>query len=306
MSRALSPNFFQSFLIYTRALTNVRMPPLSGRAIIVTGGRRGIGAAIVSACLDAGARVVSGDVLPPSPASPPPAGLVEVVADVSCAAGHASLVQACLAAFGRLDGLVNNAGINFCKPFLSTTEAEYDRLMAVDLRGLFFLTQAAVRHAVASSAPLSIVNIASVHALQGVAGAGPYDAAKAGVVGLTRALAVELAPMRCRVNAVSPGLVDTEIWRTMLAATSEREACERYWMAQIPGARAIDAAEVAGPVVFLLSDAASGVTGANFVVDAGMTAQLVATAPFHSEAYDDRGPAEAEAALEVARRAAEK
>lgn len=263
------------------------MSSLSGRVVIVTGGRRGIGLAIVRACLDAGALVLSADILPAPDAAPAAAeaSLAHVVADVATSAGHAAILAAAEAAFGpRLDGLVNNAGLNFSKPFLMTSEAEYDRIMAVDLRGVFFLTQAAIRRAreLRPDAPFSVVNIASVHASAGVPGAAPYDAAKSGVLGLTRALAVELAPARVRVNCVSPGLVATDIWQALLAAAPDRAACEAYWMANIPALRAIAPAEVAGPVAFLLSDAASGITGANLVVDAGMTAQLVSTPPFTS------------------------
>ena len=256
---------------------------LSERVIIVTGGRRGIGAAIVQACQAAGATVVVADLLA-APDEVPPRTL-HIVADVSSSAGQAAIVSAA-SGLGRIDGLVNNAGVNFSAPFLSTSEADWDRVQSTNLKAVFFLSQACVRAsgALRPGAPLSIVNVASVHARMGVPGAAPYDAAKAGVVGLTRALACELASLRVRVNALSPGLVATDMWEAMLVAAPDRGACEAYWAANAPLARALTPAEVAGPCVFLLSDAAAGITGTDLVVDGGMTAQLVSTPPFASEA----------------------
>ena len=256
---------------------------LASKVIIVTGGSAGIGASIVDACLAAGASVLSADVSPPR-ALAHSDRLASVVASVSTAEGQRAIVDAALARFPRIDGLVNNAGVNLAKDFLATTEGDWDKVLSVDLKGVFFLTQAVVRHALAHGHPLSVVNVSSVHSVAGVAGAGPYDAAKAGVVGMTRALAVELAPRGVRVNAVSPGLVRTHIWDGLMAAASDRSACEAYWDAQSPMGRIIEPAEVAAPIVFLLSDGASAMTGANLLVDAGMTAQLISTPPFSSSA----------------------
>jgi len=267
---------------------------LAGRVIIVTGGRRGIGAAIADACLAAGASVVNADLLPapaPAPAAAAASGReVHVVGDVASGAGRAAILSAA-SALGRIDGLVNNAGVDFAVPFAATTEADWDRVQNVDLKAVFFLTQGALSAARAlhGGAPFSVVNVASVHARMGVPGAAPYDAAKAGVVGMSRALAVELAPARVRVNAVSPGLVATPIWTALLDAAADRRACESYWAANAPLARPISPAEVAAPVVFLLSDAAAAVTGHDFVVDGGMTAQLVSTPPFASAAIGAGG-----------------
>jgi NAD(P)-dependent dehydrogenase (short-subunit alcohol dehydrogenase family) len=255
---------------------------LAGKVIIVTGGSAGIGAAIVDACLAAGASVLSADIAPPRALAHP--SLAAVVASVATAEGQRAIVDAALSRFSHIDGLVNNAGVNLAKDFLDTTEGDWDKTLAVDLKGVFFLTQAVVRDALARGRPLSVVNVSSVHSVAGVAGAGPYDAAKSGVVGLTRALAVELAPRRVRVNAVSPGLVRTLIWDGLMAAASDRAACEAYWDAQAPMGRIIEPAEVAAPIVFLLSDGASAMTGTNTVVDAGMLAQLISTPPFSSRA----------------------
>ena len=256
---------------------------LAGKVIVVTGGSAGIGAAIVDACLAAGASVLSADIAPPRAGLTHPS-LSSLVASVATADGQRAIVDAALSRLSRIDGLVNNAGVNLAKDFLDTTEGDWDKTLSVDLKGVFFLTQAVVRDAVARRRPLSVVNVSSVHSVAGVAGAGPYDAAKSGVVGMTRALAVELAPRGVRVNAVSPGLVRTLIWDGLMAAASDRAACETYWNAQAPMGRIIEPAEVAAPIVFLLSDGASAMTGTNLVVDAGMLAQLISTPPFSSSA----------------------
>jgi len=265
--------------------------PLRGRAVIVTGGAAGIGAAIVDACLSAGARVLSADLAP----TPSREGVVGVVADVASTAGRHAIIDACLTAFGAVDGLVNNAGVNFSKPFLATTEADWDAVLNVDLKAVFFLTQLAVAWATAAGRGLSVVNISSVHATAACPGAGPYDAAKAGVLSLTRALAVELGAVvpPIRVNAVSPGLVATGIWEDLLAAAENRAACEEYWMSQVPQRRTVLPAEVAGPVAFLLSSAAGAITGANLVVDGGMTARLLSTPAFASAPIGGAEPAAA-------------
>lgn len=246
----------------------------------MTGGSAGIGAAIVDACLAAGGSVLSADISPPRALEHP--SLASVVASVSTPEGQRAIVSAALARFSRIDGLVNNAGVNLVKEFLATTEGDWDRTLSVDLKGVFFLSQAVVREAVAAGWPLSIVNVSSVHSLAGMAGAGPYDAAKAGVVGMTRALAVELAPRGIRVNAVSPGAVRTLIWDDIVAAAKDRKAFDAYWSAQTPMGRVIEPEEVAAPIVFLLSSGASAMTGTNLVVDAGMLAQLLSTAPYES------------------------
>jgi NAD(P)-dependent dehydrogenase (short-subunit alcohol dehydrogenase family) len=114
-----------------------------------------------------------------------------------------------------------------------------------------------------------------------------YDAAKAGMVGMSRALAVELAPMGVRVNVVSPGLVATDIWQELLlAAGPDRERTQKYWATQMPMARPLNPSEIASPVVFLISEAASGITGTDMLVDAGMTAMLLSTPPFTSRNID--------------------
>ena len=187
---------------------------LTDRTILITGAARGIGAAIAEVCLREGAKVYCADrdYAEARQAS-------ERCWEIPCDVSREEDLQRCITAAPRLDGLVNNAGVNFLKPFLDTTLEDYDRVLNIDLRAVFRLTQLAVR---AMPDGGSIVNISSVHSMAGVPGAAPYDAAKAGVVGLTKSLAVELAPMKVRVNAISPGLIETQIWRDVLAASRTR------------------------------------------------------------------------------------
>ncbi len=244
---------------------------LTDQIILVTGTASGIGAAIAAVCLREGASVYCADRAYPE-ARQAGERCWEIPCDVSCDED----LRRCLAAIPRLDGLVNNAGVNFLKPFLETTMEDYDRVLNVDLRAVFRLTQLAVR---AMPHGGSIVNISSVHSIAGVPGAAPYDAAKAGVIGLTKSLAVELAPGNIRVNAISPGLIETQIWRDALAASSDPQRYLDYWHANIPQTRLIQPAEIAELAAFLLSARASSITGANITADAGMTAQLVSREP---------------------------
>ena len=244
---------------------------LTDRTILITGAARGIGAAIAEVCLREGANVYGAD-REYSKACQARERFWELPCDVSCDAD----LHRCIAAAPRLDGLVNNAGVNFLKPFLDTTLEDYDHVLNIDLRAVFRLTQLAAR---AMREGGSIVNISSVHSIAGVPGAAPYDAAKAGVIGLTKSLAVELAPLNIRVNAISPGLVETQIWRDVLAASTDPKQYMDYWHSNIPQARLIQPTEIAELTAFLLSHRASCITGANITADAGMTAQLVSREP---------------------------
>jgi NAD(P)-dependent dehydrogenase (short-subunit alcohol dehydrogenase family) len=262
---------------------------LHDRVVIVTGASRGLGASIAMRCAAEGARLVlaSRD-----------AGLLETRAEAIRAAGGRAVAvptdvgrlddlrRLCDAArdrFGRIDGLVNNAGVNFVKPLLEVTEAEWDRVLDVDLKGSFFLTQFCARQMVAQQPRGgSIVQIASVHTLAAVAGAAPYDAAKHGMVGFTKAAAVELADRGVRVNVLSPGLCRTTIWDDIVAAAPSEADCRAYWNAHIPAARLVEPEEIAAVCVFLLSDESTCMTGANVVADLGMTSLLVGREPYAS------------------------
>ena len=120
----------------------------------------------------------------------------------------------------------------------------------------------------------SIINITSVHTLASLPGAAPYDAAKWGVVGMTKAMAVEFASRNIRVNALSPGLIDTQIWTDIMDAAPDRELCLRYWQSSIPMGRVGTVDEIAKVALFLAGDESSYITGANIVADGGMTSQF--------------------------------
>lgn len=263
---------------------------LSGRVVIVTGSSRGLGVAIARRAAAAGAAVVL--------AARDRERIEEVAAAIGRNGGRAvavptdvgrlddlrRLCDETVVRFGRIDGLVNNAGVNFVKPVLEVTEAEWDHVLNVDLKGSFFLTQYAARQMVTQEPRGgSIVQIASVHTLAAVAGAAPYDAAKHGMVGFSKAAAVELAELGVRVNVLSPGLCRTTIWDDLVAAAPSERACRDYWDAHIPARRLIEPEEIADACVFLLSDASRALTGANVLADLGMTSLLVGREPYSSK-----------------------
>ncbi len=244
---------------------------LTDKTVIITGAARGIGAALAEVCLREGALVIMADREFKERRHASPKGW-EIPCDVSRDEDLARLVGS----VRRIDGLVNNAGVNFLKPFLDTSLEEFDQVIGIDLRAVFRLTQMVVKTMLKQERPGgSIVNISSVHSMAGVPGAAPYDAAKAGVVGLTRSLAVELAPLGIRVNSISPGLIDTQIWRDALQTRPNPDQYLDYWCSNIPQSRLIDPVEIGELAAFLLSSRASAITGANIAADAGMTSQLV-------------------------------
>lgn len=267
---------------------------LQGKTIIVTGASKGLGAAIAHACAAAGANVVA--------AARGEGPLAAVAAAIRGSGGAATAVRCDVAnlddlrrltaraveVYGAIDGLVNNAGVNFVAPFVAVTEADWDRVIGVDLKGSFFLTQLCARQMLDQGRGGSVVQIASVHTHAALAGAAPYDAAKHGMVGFSKAAAVELAPHGIRVNVLSPGLCRTEIWRDIVAAAPSEEECLAYWRANIPAGKLIEPDEVARCCVFLLSADASCITGTNIMADHGMTSLLVSREPYASREITGR------------------
>jgi glucose 1-dehydrogenase len=263
---------------------------LKNKVVIVTGASKGLGEAIAKGCAGEGARVVL--------AARSDGLLQKVKADIERAGGTARVIACDVAklsdlrrtvaetvsTFGRIDGLINNAGVNFAKPFLETAEEDWDHIMNVDLKGSFFLTQLCARQMVGQTPKGgSIIQIASVHTVASLRGAGPYDAAKHGMVGYSKAAAVELARDNVRVNVLSPGLCNTEIWKQIVDAAPSEEECLKFWNSNIPAERLIEPAEIAQVCVFLLSDMSSSITGANLIADCGMTSQLISREPYTSK-----------------------
>jgi NAD(P)-dependent dehydrogenase (short-subunit alcohol dehydrogenase family) len=238
---------------------------LDKKVIIVTGGRSGIGAAIARRMADEGATVVVADRSAPETVIGP-GPLAALHADVADPASVQAMVDAVVARHGRLDGLVNSAGIGSYTPFLETSLETFDRVLSVNLRGTFLAGQAAAR-AMKETGGGSIVNIASVSGVTGNAGRSAYGASKWGVVGLSRVMAVDLADLGIRVNVLAPGAVETPLVDKMLPGDEARQ-----WIDRTPLHRYARPEELAGAAVFLCSDDASYMTGHVLVVDGGFTA----------------------------------
>ena len=259
---------------------------LHDKTVLITGGGGGLGEGIARVCHREGANVVVCDIKGDQ-AERVAGSLVDrslgMFCDVRKQSDLESVVSATLQKFGRIDGLVNNAGSNFVKPFLETTVEEWEYVLSVDLRAVFLLTQLACRQMRMQSTGGSVVNIASVHTHAVLPGSSPYDAAKWGMVGLSKSVAVELARDGIRVNCISPGLLDTNIWRDIQAAAPDPASCQEYWNANIPIERVIEPAEIGELAAFLISDRSRCITGANLFADGGMTSQLISKEPYVSK-----------------------
>ena len=246
---------------------------LQGKVAIVTGGNSGIGKSIVLALGAAGASVcvdyvVHQDVTEEERVRVEAMRdrLIAVKADVSQVADVQKLVDETLQAFGRLDIVVNNAGIETRTSVLNTTEAEYDRVMNINLKGAFFGTQIAARQMIEQGEGGRIINISSIHEDWPMPGNTPYCLSKGGMRMLTRNAGVELAPHGITVVGVGPGAVATPI----NVETMEDPQLMAQLNAAIPLGRMARPEEIANLVVWLASDEASYVTATTVVVDGGM------------------------------------
>jgi NAD(P)-dependent dehydrogenase (short-subunit alcohol dehydrogenase family) len=258
-----------------------RAGKLAGRVVLVTGAARGIGAAIARRALADGALVGMLDVDAPAieaaaaaAAGPGDAGrCLPVVADVSQEDEVAAAVAAVRERLGPVDVLVNNAGINAGHDAGTMDEREWDTVFAVDLKGAWLCCKHVLADMRARGSG-SIVNIASVHARLTSAGMFPYAAAKSGLVGLTRSLALDLAPQAIRVNAVCPGWVSTRLVGEYYAQADDPAAAERAVLAAHPLGRIGTPEEIADVVCFVASDEASFMTGTELYVDGGLSARF--------------------------------
>lgn len=248
------------------------MGRFDGRGVLVTGASSGIGAACVHAFVREGARVVATGRSEERLASvrdeaTDPARVVNLVADLALAGEAARVTTEAIARLGRLDVLVNNAGIAFEEAALDTTEDTWRTTMAVNLDAAFFASQVAGRHMAAAGGG-AIVNVASIDGIVPEAPLLAYNVSKAGLISLTRTMAVELGPYGVRVNAVAPG----ETLTGMTEGDIADERFRREYLRGVPLGRFARADEQAGPILFLASEEASFVNGATLVADGGMVA----------------------------------
>src|SRR5437899_826005 len=263
------------------------MGKLDGKTAIVTGGARGIGLAIAKRYVAEGARVVIADIdesAGKSAAAALGSAARFVRTDVG-AAGDVRNVVAEACAAGDLDILVNNAGIIHTADFLDVAEADFDRVLRVNLKGMFLVGQAAARRMVAQvkagQQPGSIINISSINAVVAIANHTPYCVSKGGIDQLTKVMALSLAPYGIRVNAIGPGSILTDILK---AVATDKEAKRRI-LARTPLGRIGEPDEIASIAVFLASSEASYMTGETIYADGGRLA-LNYTVPVEEKALD--------------------
>lgn len=242
---------------------------LKDKIAIITGGGKGIGRAVAEAFTAEGASVAITDVDAAALQSAADALCGDVVIlenDVSDIDSHTQLLDTVVNIWGRIDVLVNNAGIEISQPILEASPDAWDKLFGTNLRGPFFLAQRVAKQMIASGNKGCIVNIASVHDQTPLWESGVYSITKAGMGMVTKTLALELAPFGIRVNSVSPGAIATPMNQPLLSDPEKLAQTEKT----IPLGRIGLPREVARAAVFLASDEASYVTGATLYVDGGL------------------------------------
>jgi glucose 1-dehydrogenase len=279
----------------TTELTAARegMRGLKGKNVLITGGTSGIGQAIAVRFAEHGANVAINYLRTPDEASETEEQVracvakvrqegvrdVLVGADVSNEDEVARMVRDTVEQLGGIDILINNAGIQLSRPSEELSSADFDKVLAVNLRGSFLCAREAIKHFLAEGKPGSIVNISSVHQLIPKPSYLGYSVSKGGMQNLTRTLALEYAGRGIRVNAVGPGATITPINRAWVDDPIKAEMVTRH----IPIPRAGEADEMAGVVAFLASDDAAYVTGQTIFVDGGLTLFADFREPWSSE-----------------------
>jgi glucose 1-dehydrogenase len=266
---------------------------IEGKNVLVTGGSSGIGQAIAVRFAEYGANVAINYLRQPEEAAETEeqvqacVGKVQregvkdvlVQGDVSNEHGVVRMVADAAEGLGGIDILVNNAGIQISRPTEELSSGDFDRVLAVNLRGSFLCAREAIRHFLAEDKPGSIVNISSVHQLIPKPGYIGYSASKGAMQNLTRTLALEYAGRGIRVNGVGPGATVTPINRAWIDDPEKRRQVEEH----IPMQRAGDADEMAGVTAFLASDDAAYITGQTIFVDGGLTLYPSFLTPWSSE-----------------------
>lgn len=246
---------------------------LTGRTAIVTGCNTGLGRAMALGLAQAGADIVginrSGAEDLGSAVVALGRRYVDLRADLSERGGAQALIDAAATTNGRVDILVNNAGVIRRRAAIDFSESDWDDVMAINLDAVFRLSQAAARRFVAQGGGGKIVNVASMLSFQGGIRVPSYTASKSGVLGLTRALANEWAPLGINVNAIAPGYMSTNNTAELRADAQRSDAI----LGRIPAGRWGSPADLAGAIVFLASDAANYVHGHTLAVDGGWLAR---------------------------------
>jgi NAD(P)-dependent dehydrogenase (short-subunit alcohol dehydrogenase family) len=243
---------------------------LEGRSALITGASSGLGRAFADMLARAGAAVALAarrrDSLEEARQQIEAAGgrAIAVAMDVTNAGSVAAAVDDAAQWQGRLDILINNAGVTLTKPFLELSEAEWDRQVDTNLKGAFLVAQAAAKIMRQQASGGAIVNIASILGLRVAGQVAAYLTSKAGVVHLTKGMALELARHRIRVNALCPGYIETDLNRAFFASDTGSAMIKR-----IPQRRLGQLSELEGPLLLLCSDAGSYMTGAVLAVDGG-------------------------------------
>ncbi|WP_309119990.1 glucose 1-dehydrogenase [Paenibacillus sp.] len=252
---------------------------LSGKVAIVTGAGRGIGKGIAVEFAKEGATVVVGTLVEEEGR--------QVVQEIAETGGRArfipvdvasedsvrELVRQATEAYGRIDALVNNAGITLFKPLLESTLDDWDAVMNIDLRGVFLCSKYVAAEMVKRGAG-SIINISSNHAKATLPNTELYAAAKAGVNGLTRSMALSLGKSGIRVNAICPGFTDTPHYRAWLESSGNAREIEREVAWLHAGSRIASPSDIGRLALYLASDEAEMITGEEIVIDGGLSARL--------------------------------
>lgn len=254
---------------------------LEHRTAVITGGANGIGAATARKMVGEGARVAILD-LDVGAGQAVAAELndagesiaaVFIECDITREASVENAIGVVVSRLGPPDILVNNAGINAYYDAATMTEADWEHVFSVDLRGAWLCAKHCLPHFAAATSP-AIVNVASIHAFMTIEGMFPYAAAKSGLVGMTRSLALDLGPKGIRVNAICPGWTKTGLVQEWFDQQDDPAAAEASVFAVHPLRRIASPGEIANVIAFLASDEASFVTGAAWLVDGGLSARF--------------------------------